>query len=316
LLQALWFLVIWNGILAFATTAHVLQLLGWRRPRWSIFSFAIKYSAPLVPVAFSVWALDRADRFFIGYYHGLASVGIYSAANAVGSLVLNFQTPLLMTVLPKVGQLWDTDREAAQRYINLSNRGFLTLAIPFCIGIAIAGPTVLEVLGSKEIAASSHWLTPLIALGNVFWGISGMQHQMFHGARRTLVIGWVSAASAALNVLLNVALVPSWGPVGAAVATLVAYTAGCAALVAAGRAIMRFDFFGIYLLKCAIASVLMSLVVLPLMHAPLAGVLRVGLAGILAPAIYFVALVRLGGFSAEERQGLRRLLRRGASAMG
>jgi O-antigen/teichoic acid export membrane protein len=311
LLDALWYLVVWNAVLAAGTTVHALSLLGWQRPDWDVFSFSMKYSAPLVPVAFSVWALDRADRFFIGYYHGLAAVGIYSAANAVGSLVLNFQTPLQMTVLPKVGQLWETDRESARHYINLSNRGFLTLAIPFCIGIAIAGPPLLRLLGSAEIAASSYWLTPLVAIGNVFWGVSVMQHQMFHGARKTMAIGWISAASAALNVVLNVLLVPRWGSLGAAVATLIAYAAGCVVLVRMGRSIMHFDFFLGYLGKCVAASAVMSLVVVLALKLPgLPEPARLGLAALLAPLVYFAVLVRLRGFSPEERDAIKRIVQR------
>jgi O-antigen/teichoic acid export membrane protein len=311
LLDAIWYLAFWNGVLALGTTAHVLRMIGWHRPDWEVFRFAIKYSAPLMPVAFSVWALDRADRFFIGYYHGLAAVGIYSAANAVGGLVLNFQTPLQMTVLPKVSQLWDTDRDSARRYINLSNRGFLTLAIPFCVGIAILGPPILRLLGSAEIAISSHWLTPLVAVGNVFWGVSVMQHQIFHGARKTLVIGWVSVGSALLNVMLNLLMVRVWGSVGAAIATLLAYAAGCVVLVSAGRSIMHFEFFIGYLAKCMASSVAMSLVVLLVMHTPaVPDALRLVLCAVIAPFVYFAALVRLRGFSAEERDALSKLLNR------
>lgn len=315
LLSALWFTAAWNGALALGTGLHVLALLGWARPDWSIFRFALGYSAPLVPVTFSVWALDRADRFFIGYHHGLSSVGAYSAAYALGSLVINFQTPMQVTVLPKVGALWDTDRETARRYVSLSNRAFLTLAIPYCAGSAVAGPVLLRLLGSAEIAESSHWLTPLVAAGSTLWGVSVMQHQMFHGAHRTGAIGWVSTASALLNVLLNVLLVPTWGPLGAAIATVVAYASGCLALYAVGGVSVQFPLFPGYLLKCFIAAAVMTVAVRAVLELPLGSDLAlIAVAVTLAPAVYFPLLIKLGGFSAEERQGLRNLLRRRAAA--
>jgi O-antigen/teichoic acid export membrane protein len=137
-----------------------------------------------------------------------------------------------------------------------------------------------------------------------------MQHQMFHGANRTGAIGWVSSGSALINVLLNVLLVPWWGPLGAAIATVVAYGAGCLALYAVGGTSVRFPLFPGYLLKCLIAACAMTGAVIVSLKLPLGSDLaHIAVAIVLAPAVYFPLLIKLGGFSAEERQGLRSLLR-------
>jgi O-antigen/teichoic acid export membrane protein len=111
-----------------------------------------------------------------------------------------------------------------------------------------------------------------------------------------------------------VLLVPPWGPLGAAIATVVAYGCGCIVLYAVGGAGVHFPLFPGYLLKCLVAALVMMVAVRAVLALPLGSELaHLALATALAPAVYFPLLIKLGGFSAEERRGLRNLMRRRAA---
>ncbi|MFN2599136.1 MAG: lipopolysaccharide biosynthesis protein [Pyrinomonadaceae bacterium] len=254
LLAVFLFMAIWELAFAAALTAHVSRFVGWGRLEGKILSGALRYALPLLPAGLSIWMLDRGDRLVIGYYLGAKSVGIYSANYAFASLLMLFQTPLQITLLPKVSALWDARRDAALRYVSVSNKLFLTLAVPFVVCVPVVARPVLARLGNDEIGAASGALTLLVSAGVMLWGVSVMQSQIFYGARRTSPVGVVTVAGALLNLLLNVLLVPAWGVGGAAFATLVSYAAACAALYALGRGIARIDFYWSHLAKCAPAS--------------------------------------------------------------
>lgn len=305
------FLVSWNALLAAATTAHALSITGVGRPRAAIVRFCLEYSAPLLPSALAVWALDRADRLIVGHYHGLTGVGVYAAAYAIGSAVLNFQTPLQMTLIPKIAQLWGKDRPLAQRYLALSARAFLTLAIPYAMGVSVLGAELLGWLGNEEMAAANPLLIPLIALGVLFWGLSIIQHQVFHGAKTTGPIGRIGVATTLVNLALNFALVPAMGAVGAALATVLAYATGFVALRRKAQAILPIPLSTGYVVRCVAAAALMGGVLWlwsPAAGAPLIGSL------LLAPWVYLAALVSLGGLSRRDRDTLRELWKTRASA--
>jgi O-antigen/teichoic acid export membrane protein len=267
---------------------------------------------PLLPAALSLWILDRADRFFIGYYQGAKEVGIYSACYALGGLVIQAQMPFQMTLFPKVAQLWDVDRPAARRYIELSNKFFLSLAIPFTIACAVMAPRLLKKLGNEEISANSALLTVLVSAGVTLYGVSVMQIQILHGARRTVTQGVVHVGAAVLNVALNVILLPRIGTVGAAIATLVAYGASCVALAKLAHAHMPISYFPLYLAKSVAASALMLLPMMALAQRGTAGIFGAIAAGI---PTYFGALVLLRAFNAEEvaivKSGWRKLRGKG-----
>jgi O-antigen/teichoic acid export membrane protein len=255
------FMGIWEACFALLLSAHVASFVGWGPLDRAVLSKALRYALPLLPAGLSVWVLDRSDRLVIGHYLGPGSVGVYSASYALASLLMLLQTPLQITLFPKVSALWESDRATAVRYVSLSNKLFLTLAIPFVVGVAaVAGP-VLTRLGNEELGAQGGGvLTLLVAAGVMLWGVSIMMAQLFFGARRTVPIGFVTVGAAALNLLLTLLLVPAWGISGAAFATLVSYLATCLALYLLSRRVARLDFYWLHLLKCAAAALLMGIV--------------------------------------------------------
>jgi O-antigen/teichoic acid export membrane protein len=248
------FMGVWEAVFAASLCAHVGRAVGVGAPERGLLKEALRYALPLLPAGLSVWALDRSDRFVIGHFMGAQSVGVYSANYAFAGLLMLFQTPLQVTLFPKVSSLWNSDRAAAVRYVSLSNKLFLTFAIPFVVAVPVVARPFLSRLGNEEIGAAGGLLTFLIAAGVAAWGVSVMLSQIFYGARRTLPVGLVTVGAAVLNLLLNLLLVPAWGVEGAAFATLVSYAAACAALYALSREVARLDFFAPHLLKCAAAS--------------------------------------------------------------
>jgi O-antigen/teichoic acid export membrane protein len=141
----------------------------------------------------------------------------------------------------------------------------------------------------------------------MLWGVSTMQSQVFHGARKTGVIGTVTLAAAVVNLALNFALVPSWGVSGAALATFISYAGVCVAFYALGRDIIRLNYYGGYLLKCCVAALVMAAVIYLLSPTRLRGV---GGVIILGGVIYFAVLCIMRAFNQSEIALARSLLKR------
>jgi O-antigen/teichoic acid export membrane protein len=301
----------WEAAFALALCVHIGRIVGVGSFDGRLLKDALRYALPLLPAGLSVWILDRSDRLVIGHFMGPESVGVYSANYALAGLLMVFQTPLQVTLLPKVSSLWNAERATAVRYVSLSNKLFLTFAIPFVVGAPMVARPLLARLGNEEISAGGGTLTFLIAAGVLMWGVSVMLTQIFYGARRTLPVGVVTVAAALLNLLLNFLLVPTWGVAGAAFATLVSYAASCAALYALSLKIARLDFYAPRLLKCAAASLAMWVVLRALVgvseRPPALAVAIV--AGV---ATYFASLWLLRAFEPSEFEFLKGLLTRRA----
>ena len=290
-------MTVWAACVAVFSTWHAGRLTGLGRPSMEVARRALAYAAPLLPALLSFWVMDRSNRFFIGHFLGQKDVGVFSASYAIGSMAIFAQMPFQMTLFPKVAALWDTDRPTAKRYIELSNKFYLTLSIPFTVACAVVAPPVLMKLANAEIAARSATLTVLVAVGFLLYGVSVMQMQVLHGARRTGVQGGISIVAAIVNVALNVALIPLLGTVGSAISTALSYGTTCVLLASVARKHLAISYYWGYLAKCLVASLVMLAPMWALAPRGTAGLVLAIVAGAVT---YFGALVLLRSFDAEE----------------
>ena len=309
LLQVFIFMAVWESVLALALTLHLSRIVGWGPLDTELLRTALRYALPLIPAGLSIWMLDRGDRLVIGFYLGPKAVGIYSANYAIAGLLMIFQTPLQMTLFPKVSALWESNRASALRYISVSNKLFLTFAIPFVIGFPFLSGKFLSRIGNAEIGAGGALLTFLIGAGVLMWGVSVMQSQIFFGARRTMAIGIVTVAAAILNLVLNLLLVPVWGMEASAFSTLISYFLTCAVLFYLSRHIARLNFHWRHIMKCVAGALLMA-VVLKLMSGLAAPLVLSVAAGAIT---YFAVLWLLRAIGPVEKEWLRSLMRRPAT---
>jgi O-antigen/teichoic acid export membrane protein len=306
LLSILLFMGVWESVLALLLTSYLGRIIGWGAFEKGILLRALSYALPLLPAGLSIWMLDRGDRLVIGYYLGPKAVGIYSANYAIAGLLMLLQTPLQITLFPKVSALWEMQREAALRYISISNKFFLTLAIPFAVGLPVIARGLLSRFGNEEIAAGSGAITFLISAGIVLWGVSIMQTQIFYGARRTLAVGLITVAAALLNLLLNLLLVPVWGTSGAAFSTLVCYLLTCITFYRFSRWTAKIDFHWVHILKCLAAALLIAMVMRVMTNVWPSAVIVTIIAGGL---IYFASLWLMRAIAPAEVELVRSFFR-------
>jgi O-antigen/teichoic acid export membrane protein len=123
--------------------------------------------------------------------------------------------------------------------------------------------------------------------------------------RRTRRIMAIIMSCAALNIGLNLVLVPRMGIVGAAIATLVSYAATSVLLAVAGRAFLLVTLPWPTLARAGAASLAMYLVVAGLHGGH--GLLTVGVRAVIGAAIYAALICAI---DPDARTMLRKVLRR------
>ena len=99
------------------------------------------------------------------------------------------------------------------------------ISVPSVVGMSLVGPHVIEIISTAETAESSRLLLPIIAAGMVLWGLDELYGLIPVAEEETIKVSKIRGIAAGVNVLLNVALVPTVGILGAAVSTLLAYGA-------------------------------------------------------------------------------------------
>jgi O-antigen/teichoic acid export membrane protein len=272
-------LVIARSLTAFYTATAItesvaiatLALLMFRRgilPRPAFAQFSaplyrelLKFGVPmLIGYELSGIILAVGARYVIEGTLGEAQLGLYAAAynlcQYVQSVVIS---SVGQAITPMYMQMWDQKgRAETSAFISRSLRTYALLGALIIAGLAAVGPELLPALASAKYASASAIL-PWVIAGMVVDGTSTMLGAGLFIHRKTGIIGSIVVASALLNVVLNIILVPRIGILGAAIATLVSYSVNSLGLAVAGRHLLRVQIPWGTILRAGSAAALMWL---------------------------------------------------------
>ena len=181
----------------------------------------LRYGVPLIPGMAALWATAYADRVLLDRIDGLDAVGLYAIASRFAAPVVLAMTafvtayyPFLLSLSLDQGEL---ERELRGRIATFVAVALLGVGLP----LAVFGPELISIVApgyEDSVGAISPLVLATAAYGvaSVF-GVPTMLH------RRTDVSAAVSVIMAIANIGLCLALIPHFGPEGAAVASFGGY---------------------------------------------------------------------------------------------
>jgi len=167
---------------------------------------------------------NQFDILMLGPLAGAESVGIYRVAVQGATLVAFALTAVNMVIGPHIARLYSAgDQQRLQRMVSLSAQAILGLAIPAAGIFILFGGPILGWLFGEAYSDGGLALAILCAgqLVNAAMGSVGLILNMT-GHERDTALG--VGVAAALNVVLNLVLIPPFGIEGAAVATAISTT--------------------------------------------------------------------------------------------
>jgi O-antigen/teichoic acid export membrane protein len=221
------------GLITGQGAAAVVSLLA-LRPDWSALAAIRRYGGiflfglPMVPQQLSGFILGVGDRVVVRHVLGSAAVGRYSVAYNLGNLGFILLVLVNQAWMPRIYAV--ADRDARSRLLASSRDMMNLLLIPVVCGLAAGAPLVLEVWVPKSFHPAE--LTPIVAIIAICtfpFGqfVANLRALMSEG--RTGRAAVATLVAAAVNIGLNVAMVPFLGITGSAIATVLSY-ALCARL--------------------------------------------------------------------------------------
>ena len=228
--------------------------------RWH-FQAAFVYGVPLAIGTYSTFLLDYGDRFLIERFLGFDAVATYAVPyDLVATLAAALFGSLRLALLPVIFRLWDSDgSRATSDFVSQILTYSLAAAIPLgVLFVATSGDLIVFLTSAKYSgsAALTAYLLPGVFIGELtFLASTGLLVQ-----HATVTLALLSLGSGALNVILNLILIPSWGLDGAALATTTSYTVLMLAAYLASRRFLSLHVDYTVLLKAVVATAVMLLV--------------------------------------------------------
>ena len=282
-----------------------LALLGYRREQLGLqFDRGLlremnRFGIPLVPTALFLWVTNFSDRFFLVKLADVAEAGLYSVGVRIASAMVLLLTAFRLA-WPAFAYSIEDEREARRTYAYVLT--YLTVVTAWvALALTLLSPWIVDLLAAHEFAESSRVVGPL-AFSTVSYGAYIVVAIGVGRARRTQFNWVVTGLAALVNVALNLALIPPYGMIGAAIATVAAYTT-----MAVGMAWWSQRIYPVPYQWRRVGTAALAAVALATVGKLVGGGLPVAFALIL---VYPLALLALGFTTSAERQRARALVTR------
>jgi O-antigen/teichoic acid export membrane protein len=270
---------------------------------------ALRFGLPKVPHGLMLQLQNLADRRILAAFVPKAEVGLYNQGYALGQGVKfalsAFEPAWQPFVYERIGK--------PGAPLGLARVATWVWAAFLAVGVSIA------VLGRELLMALTYrnpdfWaaapVIPVVVLAYLLHGAFLLTSVGIAIAKQARYYPMVTATTATLNIAANLALVPRFGMLGAAWATVISYAAMAGLGFVLARRVYPIPFEGSRLLRLTLAAALCYLVSL---LAPSA-VLPALAVKLVALAVFPAALVALGVVSGEDVARLRAWLRRPPSS--
>lgn len=191
------------------------------RPNLTYFRSLNRSTVPLLVAGLAVSSYMRLDLLLLAAYRGTDEVAVYAVAVSLAEVLYFLPGALVAALGSRTARLGQADRAA---YRSLMERAFLILA---AVGYVIAGATAVVALTLVPILYGEPYrgsVSPLLVLAAatpfVFLGVAQSLATVVDNAQSLTLARCLLAA--VCNLALNILLIPRYGAVGAAAATLAA----------------------------------------------------------------------------------------------
>jgi O-antigen/teichoic acid export membrane protein len=260
---------------------------------WDAFRYVFFVSAGNV----IYWVLNLSDRWLVGVMRGPAEAGVYAVSYDLASKPLFISIAAMSLALgPILSQLWErSGRAGVEELLPTIARLYIALMLPAAVGLAVLAETILRVMASAKYD-TGYVVMPVVAAGLFLYGLSFVFGRAYPLVSRPDLETRNYIAAGALNVALNILLVPVLGYPAAAITTAVGYLALLLLHYWFSRRYLTWRFPLGTLVRCGAASGLMALAVVACARADgsIAPLLRLASEVGVGALVYLIGLVVAG----------------------
>jgi polysaccharide transporter, PST family len=177
---------------------------------------------PIMLAALAFGVSVRIDQIMLAETLGDAELGIYAAAVRLSELWYMVPAVVIHSVAPAIAMAKKTDAQLYQRRLRQLLKLMVGLAYLIAIPTMLLAWPIVHLLYGTEFAASA----PALAVhiwGVLFMNVGGVHNLWVIHEGRTRYTILSTTIGAAVNIGLNIVLIPRLGALGAAIATVVSY---------------------------------------------------------------------------------------------
>jgi O-antigen/teichoic acid export membrane protein len=179
-------------------------------------------AVPAIPLGVALAVNEvyfRADTVILSLFRPFEEVGYYTLAYRVFELLAVLPAIVMTSAFPLLSRHIDEQRELAARVVDATADLFAAAAAPIAAGGLVLAPELVRLVAGDGFDGAVTPLRLLLCAAGAAW-VSGLLGYTLIAADRRRAVLLLSLAVLAINLALNLALVPSYGADAAAATAL------------------------------------------------------------------------------------------------
>lgn len=245
-------------LFGFTLTLRELRL-GSMKVNWPKFREIARFSFPFIPTGLLFFLLNNVGRFFLIKFHGEGALGLFALGSRIATTVDT------VSAAP-IRRVWGSEmysafkRPDAATFVGHMTTRILAIYAFVGLGACLFHKEVIALLSSDDYSGAAVVIPPIV-LSSGLVIFCNLMESVLYVFRRTGLKPWIALIATAVSLLLYAILVPPYGVLGTAYASL----GGSVALVLATYFItqrvyvVRYDFKRLtLLLAISVACYLMA----------------------------------------------------------
>lgn len=294
-------LAVFSGMLAVAIILATRKLA---RPSfdlgWMGLGNLLRLAGPFVVLSLLIFAYDGTATIFLSLLRGDYETGLYSGAMSFVRVFLIVPAALIGALLPLMAHSWQASRTTWTMLYRRSIKYLLMVGLPLAMGLTLLSSELVAMVLGAQYGGSAVVLQVLAWVLLVDFLNHGYSNALISIDRERVYLRIVTVAMV-VYLLLTFSLIPGWGALGAAVASL---TTESVILIVQGLLLrrngIRLD-SGVTLLKPVVSVTIMAMCLYLARHLALPLQIVVGVTS------YSGVLLSLRPFDDEELAPIRDL---------
>ncbi|MCD6590314.1 flippase [Candidatus Woesearchaeota archaeon] len=179
------------------------------------------YGLPVLVTSIGIIIFSTTDTLLLSILKNPIEVARYQVAKPLMTIITSFIGPLSLVLFPIIAHAWHKKRvEDAKRYMGLGLVFILLITIPIAILLAVFPSQVVTLLFGEKYASAAPILS-ILAVSGIAMGIFSVLMQVFVGFGMVKERAKIFYTGAITNIIIDLALIPILGGVGAAIGTLI-----------------------------------------------------------------------------------------------
>jgi O-antigen/teichoic acid export membrane protein len=183
----------------------------------------LKISLPILPVFFFSWIIQSSGSYFLLRYKGESFVGKYSVVYGLCNTILILTFALNFFWFPVSAKLWAKDREKYRKgFIML----FGAVSLLLFLGVLLFefnSEVIMRIMARNPEYRDAHVIMGIISFAFTMQVLVTLLTAPLYSNRNSSMIFLSYLCGGLVNALLNFAIIPKYGILGAAISTALSY---------------------------------------------------------------------------------------------